>query len=67
MENIHPFRKYIGKKVKKKTKNPFKSQFRINTIKDIIKHPKIEGFAFTFIEDDSYVATNRYEIVKNEF
>lgn len=45
----------IGKSVKKKTNKPFKSQSRINKIKDVILHPRLQVPAYTFEEDDSYV------------
>lgn len=46
----------IGKKVyKHKSGKPFKSGFKINTIKGVIKHPKLNIPAYTFEEDDSYV------------
>lgn len=48
----------IGKLVKKKTNKPFKSQSRINTIKDVILHPRLGIPAYTFVEDDSYVDCN---------
>lgn len=58
------YNNWIGKKVWKKgqIKNqehnpkPFKSGLKINTVKGIINHPYLNVPAFTFEEDDSYVA-----------
>lgn len=57
------YRAMIGKKVWKKTRpndkkepNPFKSGLKINTVKGIIYHLQLGCLAFTFEEDDSYVA-----------
>ncbi len=64
------FKKYIGKKCKKKSANylnynskPFKSGEKINTIKGVINHPQLNIPAYTFIEDDSYVECRRIEIL----
>ena len=51
---------FIGKRVSKSKPNgkepkPFKSGFKINTVKGIIDHPILNVPAFTFEEDDSYV------------
>jgi hypothetical protein len=53
----------IGRKVRKTSisnnKNQpkkFKSGNRYNTVSGIINHPQLNVPAFTFIEDDSYVA-----------
>jgi len=64
----------IGKKCAKtafKIKNkilqpkPFKSGFKINTIKGVIEHPMLKNeMAYTFHEDDSYVECRRCEIIK---
>lgn len=59
LENF--YKQYIGFKVRKKrteksTSSPFKSTFKINTIKNVIEHPTRKTPAFTFNEDDSYVA-----------
>jgi len=46
----------IGKKVIKYPSNkPFKSGFKVNTVKSIITHEITGRPAFTFEEDDSYV------------
>ncbi len=56
------YKQYIGFKIRKKTNtanstsNPFKSTFKINTVKNVIQHPKLNIPAFIFDEDDSYVA-----------
>ena len=42
----------------------FKSGFKTNTIAGVIKHPIMEKeFAYTFLEDDSYVEVRRCVIV----
>lgn len=53
----------IGKSVKKKTNKPFKSQSRINKIKDVILHPRLQVPAYTFEEDDSYVECTICELI----
>lgn len=60
LENF--YRQYIGFKVRKKpandnsTSKPFKSTFKINTIKNVIEHPTRKTPAFIFNEDDTYVS-----------
>ncbi len=46
----------IGCSVKKVSGKPFKSGLKTNTIKGFMRHPQINRKAFTFFEDDSYVA-----------
>ncbi len=53
----------IGKKVRKKSARPFKSTFRVNTVKAVIIHPILGEAAYTFEEDDSYVSVKRCEEV----
>lgn len=49
----------VGTKVKKVSGLPFKSTFRVATVKGIINHPHLPGIpAYTFEEDDSYVRCN---------
>lgn len=44
-------------KVCKKSGKPFKSGNKVNTVKNVIDHPKCKGEkAYTFHEDDSYVS-----------
>lgn len=51
--------------VKKKSNKPFKSGNKINTVKDIVDHPKLIGEkAYTFYEDDSYVSVVICESIK---
>lgn len=63
---------WIGKKVRKtraggRQPKPFKSGFRVNTVKDLIYHPQLEGkLAFTFVEDGSYVACEACELYERE-
>ena len=69
MEN---FELNIGKRVTKKpindsdkrTPKPFKSTFKVNTIKGVINHPILNVPAYTFNEDDSYVECRRCKIIK---
>ena len=50
----------IGMKVVKREEGrkhkPFKSGLKINTVKGVVAHPHLHVPAFTFEEDDSYVA-----------
>lgn len=54
----------IGQRVwknKPKSKSepkPFKSGLKVNTVKGVIQHPFIDCLAFTFEEDDSFVAVH---------
>lgn len=57
-----PFKDVIGKKVWKNSETnskfspkPFKSKFKVNTVKDIVISPYSGKEAFTFEEDDSIV------------
>lgn len=57
------YEELIGKKVRKTSRNgnmnepkPFKSGSKINTVKGIVMHPQLNIPAYTFHEDDSYVA-----------
>lgn len=54
--NLDEYSSHIGKKVSKLSGRPFKSSFKSNTIKSIIEHPTLKTPAYTFEEDDSYVA-----------
>jgi hypothetical protein len=56
------YEKNIGKRVCKcsitrqvPNNKPFKSRLKINTIKGVINHPKLNKPAYIFEEDDSYV------------
>jgi hypothetical protein len=51
----------IDLKVRKNSGKPFKSGLKINTVKDIVKHPLLGTDAFTFIEDDSIVEVRQCE------
>jgi len=44
-----------GTKVVKKSKKPFKSSLKVNTVKDITLNPHTQNPAFSFVEDDSIV------------
>ena len=60
----------IGKKTKKTSHKPglepkpFKSGFKVNTIKGIIEHPILQIPAYTFEEDESYVECRRCIILE---
>lgn len=59
IENVTPeiVQSIKGMKVIKKSERPFKSTFRIATVRDVIEHPIFKGeSAFLFEEDDSYVS-----------
>ena len=57
----------IGKKVAKYSRKPFKSKEKINTVSGFIMHPELPGqWAFTFLEDDSYVAVAQCFIIEEE-
>jgi hypothetical protein len=57
------YRPWIGQRVRKPSKNPFKSGLKVNTVKGIIEHPQLPGKpAFTFEEDDSYVRCSACEL-----
>ncbi len=54
------YKSWIGKRVSKekygRQPKPFKSGFKINTVKSVIEHPILSGKpAFTFNEDESFV------------
>lgn len=58
-ESIEFYQVWIGCKVRKggtsKEPKPFKSGFKVNTVKGVIEHPILGCPAYTFEEDDSYV------------
>jgi hypothetical protein len=57
------FKYVIGQRVRKiSSGKPFKSGNKVNTVIGIIKHPRIDVLAFTFAEDDSYVACHICEL-----
>lgn len=58
------YEKNVGKRVcKDKSDKPFKSGFKVNTVKGVIDHPILHVPAYTFEEDDSYVECRRCEVV----
>ena len=70
-DNFH-FQYLIGFKVRETSKNnkepkQFKSGFKYNTVKGVIKHPILNTYAFTFEEDDSYVECSRCQLVEKVF
>ncbi len=60
---------WVGKQVRKcgnragANVKPFKSGNMVNTVKGVINHPQLNVPAFTFTDDDSYVACNRCLLV----
>jgi hypothetical protein len=46
---------WVGLRVEKKTGKPFKSTFKIGTVKGTCWHPVTGHLCFTFEEDESYV------------
>ncbi len=50
-------------KVRKISNKPFKSGEKINTVKGMAVHPKLNKICYTFEEDDSYVEVWRCEII----
>lgn len=54
---------YIGLKVEKISKKPFKSTYKINTIKGYFIHPVLNILCFIFEEDSSYVECRRCELI----
>ncbi len=53
----------LGRKVKKLSGKPFKSNLKVNTIKGVINHPVNGKIAYTFEEDDSCVEVTRCNIL----
>lgn len=62
------YEEWVGHEVRKTSKpgtqpHPFKSGSKVNTVKGIIPHPQLPGKpAFTFKEDDSYVACHTCQL-----
>jgi len=60
----------VGKKVTKVTSSigsqpkPFKSGFKINTVKDVVVHPILLTPAYIFEEDVSYVECRKCYVVE---
>lgn len=64
MENC---RVNVGKKVAKHSGKPFKSTFKVNTVRGVIDHPERVGHkAYTFYEDTSYVSVDLCYLVQSE-
>jgi len=49
------YQSFIGMKIVKKSKHPFKSGFKINTVKGLTINSYTQRLAFTFDEDESIV------------
>lgn len=47
---------WIGKRVRKISGKPFKSQQKVNTVTGVCVHDHRPGLAFKFMEDSSHVA-----------
>lgn len=56
----------IGDKVTKKSRKPFKSSLKVNTIKGYQMHPTTNKICYTFDEDDSYVEAFRCMLKDND-
>lgn len=61
-ELVAGYHTMVGKRVVKKSRSnnavapkPFKSTFRVNTVKAVVFYPHTEHACFLFEEDDSYV------------
>jgi hypothetical protein len=52
----------IVNKVIKKSGRPFKSTFKVNTIKGVTEHPTTHNPCYTFEEDDSYVECRKCKL-----
>lgn len=70
-DELNELEKNINKRVEKcsigrqeENGKPFKSGQKINTVKNIIIHPILETFAYTFHEDDSYVECRRCKVIE---
>lgn len=63
------YESWIGKKCQKKrggrNPKPFKSTFRVNTIKELTVNPYTLKPAFSFLEDDSIVNCETVELVEH--
>jgi len=64
--NIEDYLPNIGKQCRKKCKTmkPFKSGFKVNTIKGVIMHPILNIPGYTFVEDESFVECRRCRVIK---
>lgn len=58
-EEQDTWKSWVGKRVEKKTLKPFKSTFKIGTVKGTCTHPVTGHLCFTFEEDTSYVEAFR--------
>lgn len=64
IEDLNLLKENIGKIVIKKSGCPFKSTFKKNTVKEVVKHPILnDRYAYTFIEDDSFVECFKCESI----
>ncbi len=62
-EIIHESQRFkVGDKVYKPSGKPFKSNFKINTIKGFVLNPYTKKVALTFEEDESNVEAFRCEV-----
>jgi len=50
---------FAGKKVMKKSKRPFKSGEKVNTVANVCSDIYLKRLCFTFEEDDSHVECHR--------
>lgn len=55
----------VGQQIIKKSRKPFKSKSKVNTIAGFIIHPTTGKPCYTFVEDDSYVECFRCVLFKD--
>jgi len=49
------YRSWIGRQVYKRSRKPFKSGEKRNTVRGVVPHPQLDKLCFLFEEDDTYV------------
>lgn len=67
MEDRSQYEQMIGFHVSKKSGKPFKSTFKVNTVRAITINEDTGHLAFQFNEDDSAVDCHRCQSVQEEF
>ncbi len=53
---------WVGQRVNKKSGKPFKSTFKIATVKGTVDHPITKRLCFIFNEDDSFVECGKCQL-----
>lgn len=64
--SIVNYNEWIGKRVRKISGKPFKSQQKVNTVRAVCVHDHRPGLAFTFMEDASQVSCETCVLVPEE-